>query len=77
MQRSAPFLFPYKSWRNPLQNRGAPKVLTTEAVMAWNRIGNLAVLSLAFVFAACGEDSGSNGKTEIEESSQAEEESRE
>ena len=40
--------------------------------MAWNRIGNLAVLSLAFVFAACGEDSGSNGKTEIEESSQAE-----
>ena len=40
--------------------------------MAWNRIGNFAALSLAFIFAACGGDSGSNGKTETDESSQAE-----
>ena len=40
--------------------------------MAWNRIGNLAVFSLAFIFAACGGDSGSNGKTETDGSSQAE-----
>lgn len=31
-----------------------------EAVLAWNRIGNLAALSLAFIIAACGGDSGSN-----------------
>ncbi len=40
--------------------------------MVWNRIGNLAALFLAFVFVACGGDSGSNGKTETDESSQAE-----
>ena len=36
-----------------------------EAVMAWNRIGCLAALSLAFVFTACGDDSSSgSSKTE-------------
>ena len=30
--------------------------------MAWNRIGNFAALSLAFIFAACGGDSGNNAK---------------
>ena len=28
--------------------------------MAWNKISNLAALSLAFIFAACGDDSGNN-----------------
>ena len=28
--------------------------------MAWNKITNLAALSLAFIFAACGDDSGNN-----------------
>ena len=31
-----------------------------EAVMTWNKIGNIATLSLAFFFAACGGDSSSN-----------------
>jgi uncharacterized protein (TIGR02145 family) len=58
MQRSAPFLFPYKSWRNSLQNRGgAPKVLTTEAVMALKNMGISTILFFAFVFTACGENS--------------------
>ena len=32
--------------------------------MDWNRIGNLAALFLVFILAACGDDSGNNGKTE-------------
>ena len=32
--------------------------------MAWNRIGNFAALSLAFIFAACGGDSGSNASND-------------
>lgn len=40
--------------------------------MALNKFGNFAALSLALIFAACGGDSGSNGKTETDESSQAE-----
>ena len=40
--------------------------------MAWNRTGYFAVLSLASIFAACGGDSGNNGKTETDGSSQAE-----
>ena len=32
--------------------------------MAWNKIGNLAALSLALIFAACGGDSGSNASNE-------------
>ena len=35
-----------------------------EAVMAWNKIVNLAALSLALIFAACGGDSGSNASNE-------------
>lgn len=35
-----------------------------ETVMTWNRIGYIAALSLAFVFAACGGDSGSNVSNE-------------
>lgn len=34
-----------------------------ETIMTRNRIGNLAVLSLAFIFAACGGDSGSKSAT--------------
>lgn len=40
--------------------------------MAWYKIGNLAALSLAIFFAACGGDSGSNGKSDTEEIAQAE-----
>ena len=43
-----------------------------EAVMAWNKIGNFAALSMALIFAACGGDSGSNGKSDTEELAQAE-----
>jgi len=40
--------------------------------MALNKFGNFAALSLALIFAACGGDSGSNGKTDTDVSVQAE-----
>ena len=52
-------------WRNSLQNRANSRgVNYMEAVMAWNKIGNLAALSLALIFAACGGDSSSNASNE-------------
>lgn len=58
MQRSAPFLFPYRSRHDSLQTGGGtPKVLTTEAVMAWKNMGISTILFFAFVFTACGGDS--------------------
>ena len=40
--------------------------------MAWNKIGNLAALSLGLIFTACGGDSGNNGRTDTDVSVQAE-----
>ena len=55
----------HKIWQKSLQNRVNSKgVNYMEAVMAWNKIGNLAALSLALIFAACGGDSGSNASNE-------------